>query len=148
MRKATTPMTILNSCCRSRCTALSRYGSNLCCFVALGAPVTDKHFLCPGHFLATTCAATCFTNSIRQFRCDIIFRSEHTLCSWIHHVPKLLSKWREHRPSNEGDPVSSATREVRRAYYTRMGQLLISFLYSSTLLLFDCVLNGPLYVFN
>jgi hypothetical protein len=54
----------------------------------------------------------------------------------------VLRKWREQRPSNQGDLDSSVTGEAGRIYYTGVDLLLISSLYRIMWLVWGCVLNG------
>jgi hypothetical protein len=38
------------------------------------------------NFLVRIRIAECFTNSNKQFPCEVMFENEHAVCSWIHHV--------------------------------------------------------------
>jgi hypothetical protein len=111
----------VSRCC-SWCTALNRCARNFSYFVA---HVTNKHFLYPeillpvGALLSYTVLvririAKCFTNSRKQFRCEVMFKNEHTMFG----PAQLLRTWREQRPSNKGDLNSNVTREIGRVFYT------------------------------
>jgi hypothetical protein len=53
-------------------------------------------------FVLRTRIAKRFTNSSKQFRREVMFESEHTFFSWMHHdlTCQLLRNWRDQRPSN------------------------------------------------
>jgi hypothetical protein len=77
------------------------------------------------YFLVRIRFAECFTNSRKQFRFEVMSKSEHTFCSLIN---QHLRSWHEQRPSNEGELDSSVTGVVGRVHYTEVNLLLASFL--------------------
>jgi hypothetical protein len=81
------------------------------------------------HFLVRTRIAKCFTNSSKQFRCEVIFENEHTYCSWIHHVRTrtALRNWREQRLSNKFDPDLSVTGRLGESITPRWTWLIFQF---------------------
>jgi hypothetical protein len=54
----------------------------------------------------------------------------------------ILRKWCEQRPGNKGDLDLSVMGEAGRVYYMGEDLLLITFLYHSTQLLLDFIVNG------
>jgi hypothetical protein len=85
-------------------------------------------------FLVGIRIATCFTNSSKRFRCEVMFenvytRSTRDYTTFAH--AQLLRNWREQRPSSQGDLDSSVTGEIGRVCYTGV-ELLLKFLYRST----------------
>jgi hypothetical protein len=77
--------------------------------------------------LVRMCIAKCFKNSRERFICEIIFENDHKLRLWIRHV-HTCKDFAQMSQVSLGD------------YQKLVDLLLISFLYSSTLLLFGCVL--------
>jgi hypothetical protein len=92
-------------------------------------------------FLVRLCIAKCFTNSSRQFWCEIMFHdSACSACEYTMFTPaQLFYSWHGQWPSSQGDLDLSVTREMERVYYTEVGLLLISCLYCSTWLLLGCI---------